>query len=352
MSDLKFRGYAVKDTNKWTEFDVVDFEPMGVRDDTVDIEVEFCGICGSDVHTLTGGWGAPHLPLVSGHEIAGTVRSVGAGVKEFKQGDRVIVGAQIDACGKCRQCQDDNENYCPKQVDTYNAEAWDGKITQGGYSTAVRAPQKFVFKVPDNVDLADAAPMACAGLTVYGPMHRFGVKKGTKMGVAGLGGLGHFAVLFGAALGAEVVVYTHQEDKVADAYKMGAADVVLTSEKDWDKKHSMSLNFLISTIDVSKAIPIPELASQLYVNGVLHLCAMPDDPIPPFQTQQLAANGCSISVNHVGSKVEAEAMLKLASEKNVKTWKEVIPMKDVGKGVQGVKNNEVRYRYVLKQDLA
>ncbi|BGP50081.1 Alcohol dehydrogenase [Rhodotorula kratochvilovae] len=332
MSDLQFRGYAVKDTSKWTEFEVIDFEPMGERDDTLDIEVKRCAICSSDVHTITGGWGDINLPLVSGHEIGGIVRKVGKGVKEFKVGDRVAVGAQIDSCGN-------------------NAEAWDGKITQGGYSTAVRAPEKFVFRVPDALALEDAAPMACGGLTVFSPMHRFGVKKGTKVGIAGVGGLGHFAVMFAAALGAEVVVFTHQEDKVADAYKMGASDVVLTTEKDWAKKYSMALDFVLCTIDVSDALPLKDLTSLLYVNGVLHLCCMPDDPVPAFQTQDLAANGCSISVNHIGSKVEAEEMYRLAAEKDIKAWKEMIPMSQVSKGVQGVKENKVRYRYVLMQDL-
>ncbi|KPV71669.1 uncharacterized protein RHOBADRAFT_67048 [Rhodotorula graminis WP1] len=352
MSNLQFRGYSIKDTAKWTEFEVRDFEPMGERDDTIDIEVKFCGICSSDVHTITGGWGDINTPLVSGHEVGGIVRKVGKGVKDFKEGDRVCVGAQIDACGKCRQCGDNQENYCPEQVDTYNAPAWDGKITQGGYSTAIRAPEKFVFRVPEGVELEDAAPMACGGLTVFSPMHRFGVKQGMKVGVAGLGGLGHFAVMFAVAMGAEVTVFTHQQDKVEDAKKMGASDVVLTTEKDWQKKYAFAFDYILCTIDVSKALPLETLTSMLYVNGQLHLCCMPDDPIEAFKTQSLAANGASISVNHIGNKIEAEAMLRLAAEKGVKAWKEMIPMSQVSKGVQGVKNNDVRYRYVLTQDLA
>ncbi|BGP26308.1 Alcohol dehydrogenase [Rhodotorula toruloides] len=350
---LQFRGYAVKSTEKFTEFELIDFEPMDDRDDCLDIAIEVCGICSSDVHTITGGWGDIHTPLVSGHEIGGVVKRVGKNVKGFKVGDRAVVGAQVDSCGKCRPCTDNNENYCPKQVDTYNAPTRDNekKYTQGGYSTAIRAPEQFVFHVPHELPLEDAAPMACGGLTVFSPMHRFGVKKGTKVGVAGLGGLGHFACQFAKALGAEVVVFSHQEDKRADALKMGAVDFVNTANDGWQEKYSMQLDLIISTIDVSKAIPIVDLAGLLYVNGVLHLCAMPDDPIPNFQTQQLASNGCSISVNHIGSKAEAELMFKIAAEKGVRAWKEILPMKDVAKGVMGVKNNEVRYRYVLKQDI-
>lgn len=144
------------------------------------------------MHTITGGWGKPELPLVSGHEVGGIARKVGSAVKSIKVGDRVVVGAQIDSCGKCRACSTQNENFCPEQVDTYNAKAHDGKVTQGGYSTAIRAPEQFVFSVPDALPLEDAAPMACGGLTVYSPMRRGGVTKGTKLGVAGLGGLGAF----------------------------------------------------------------------------------------------------------------------------------------------------------------
>ncbi|GAA5979027.1 hypothetical protein JCM10908_002779 [Rhodotorula pacifica] len=351
MSDLKFRGYAIKDEKNWTQFDVIDFEPMAWRDDLVDIEIQYCGVCSSDVHTITGGWGKPQLPLVSGHEAGGIARKVGSAVKSIKVGDRVVVGAQIDSCGKCRACGSNNENYCPEQVDTYNAEAHDGKITQGGYSTAIRAPEQFVFSVPDALPLEDAAPMACGGLTVFSPMLRAGVTKGTKLGVAGLGGLGHLAVLLGVAMGAEVTVFTHQEDKVADAKKMGATNVVLTTEKDWAKPYFQTLDFIVCTIDVASALPLTDLTSCLWVNGTLHICAMPDDEVAPFKTQDLAANGAKISVNHIGAKAEAEEMYRLAAEKGVRVWKEIVPMKEVAKAVQGVKNNEVRYRYVLKQDL-
>lgn len=351
MSDLQFRGYAIKDDQKWTQFEVIDFEPMQWHDDVVDIEIQYCGVCSSDVHTLSSGWGKPELPLVSGHEAGGIVRKIGSAVKDIKVGDRVVVGAQVDACGKCRACGTNNENYCPKQVSTYNAPTRDGKISQGGYATAIRAPQQFVFKVPDSLPLEDAAPMACGGLTVYSPMRRFGVKQGTKLGVAGLGGLGHLAVLLGVAMGAEVTVFTHQQDKVEDARKMGAKNVVLTTEKDWQNPYFQTLDYIVNTIDVSSAIPLTQLTSCLWVNGQMHMCCMPDDPLPQFHTQDLAANGASIAVNHIGSKVEAEEMYRLAAEKNVRVWKEIVPMKDVSKAVLGVKHNEVRYRYVLKVDI-
>ncbi|GAA5876963.1 hypothetical protein JCM1840_007083 [Sporobolomyces johnsonii] len=349
-SDLQFRGYAIKDTSKWTEFELIDFKPKPFGDYDVDIEIFACGICGSDVHTITGGWGKPELPLVSGHEVAGLVRAVGPKVSEFKVGDRVGVGAQLDSCMECKCCKNNNENYCPKQIDTYNAKYPDGTVTQGGYSTAIRAPEKFVFAIPEGLDFEDAAPMMCAGLTVYSPMKRFGVKKGTKMAVAGLGGLGHFAVMFGTALGAEVTVFSHNPDKEEDARKMGAVDFVLTSKKDWAKDYALSFDYVLSTIDIAEKMPLADIVGTVDINGQLHICAMPDDEFK-LQSQLLAGNGISIASNHIGSKKEAQEMLQLAADKGIKTWKQVIPMKDVGKGVQAVKENNVRYRYVLKQDI-
>ncbi|GAA6033875.1 hypothetical protein JCM8097_000381 [Rhodosporidiobolus ruineniae] len=350
MTTETYKGYATTSDN-WKEFQLKEFEPTKFRDDFIELDIKYCAICSSDVHTITGGWGDVKDPLVSGHEIAGIVTKVGPNVTEFKVGDRALVGAQLDSCGKCKPCQTNNENYCPEQIDTYNAPEKDGKLTQGGYSTKIRAPEKFVFHIPEALELKHAAPMACGGLTVFSPMYRYGVKKGTKMAVAGLGGLGHFAVLFGVAMGAEVTVFTHQADKLEDAKKMGATNAVNTSDEDWAKPYSLYFDFIISTIDNAKAMPLTDLTSLLWVNGRLHISAMPDDELPPFKSQALASNGATLGVNHIGSKVEAEAMLKLAAEKGVKPWIEEIDMKDVSKGVQGVYENKVRYRYVMRQDI-
>jgi len=349
-SELEFKGYAVHDVQRWTEFKVIDFKPKTADEYDVDIAIQYCGICGSDVHTITGGWGEIPLPLISGHEITGTVQKVGSKVSEFKVGDRVGVGAQVWSCGECKPCGSDNENYCPKSVDTYGAKYPDGVLAHGGYATAIRATEQFVFKIPDELALDDAAPMMCAGLTVFGPMYRWGVKSGHKVAIAGLGGLGHFAVMFAAAMGAEVTVLSHQANKKEDALKMGATDFVCTADEKWQEPLALKFDYVLSTIDIASKMPLDEIISTLNVNGNLHICAMPDDEFK-FQSQTLAGNGASISVNHIGSKKEANAMLKLAAEKGIKTWKQVIPMKDVGKGVQGVKDNSVRYRYVLKQDI-
>ncbi|GAA5862398.1 hypothetical protein JCM8547_007628 [Rhodosporidiobolus lusitaniae] len=351
MTTNTYKGYATTSDKPTGPFQIKEYEPTEFREDFVEVFIRYCGVCSSDVHTLTGGWGEVPEPLVSGHEVAGIVTKVGPKVSQYKEGDRVVIGAQLDSCGKCRPCKDNNENYCPNQVDTYNAEEQDGKKTQGGYANFIRAPEKFVFPVPEGLALEDACSMACGGLTVYSPMVRHGVKAGSKMAVVGLGGLGHYAVLFGVALGADVTVFTHQEDKLEDAKKMGASEAVLTTKEDWSKPYALTFDVIISTIDNAKAIPVTDLTSMLYVNGRLCIVAMPDEEIPPFQSQDLAGTGATLAFNHIGSKKEALEMLQLAADKGVKTWKEIIPMKDVGKAIEGVQRNSVRYRYVLKADL-
>ncbi|KAI5479411.1 zinc-type alcohol dehydrogenase [Pseudohyphozyma bogoriensis] len=307
-SDLQFKGYALHDTNKYTEYEVIDFKPKTFGDYDIDIKINVCGICSS-----------------------GVVAKVGPKVTEFKVGDRAGVGAQVCSCFECKPCKSDNENYCKKGgVDTYNAKYENGDIAHGGYSTGVRVHERFVFKLPDELKDEDAASMLCGGLTVYSPLVRYGVGPGKNIAVCGLGGLGHYAVQFAKALGADVTVFSHQADKEADAKKMGAKEFVLTTKKDFAKPYAFAFDFILSTVDDSAGLPITDFLPMLAVESHFHSVGLPDKPLPEFQAQALAGNGASISVT---------------------TWKELIPMKDVGKGIQGVKDNKVRYRYVMKVDI-
>jgi len=352
MSDVTFKGYAVHDTDKWTDFKVIDFKPKTAEDYDIDIKIEYCGVCGSDVHTITGGWGKPELPLVPGHEIVGTVTRVGPKVTEFKVGDKAGVGAQVCSCFKCTPCKTDNENYCPEAVDTYNAKYSNGDLAQGGYSTGIRAHERFVFPIPPELPLASVAPMLCAGITVFSPLIRNGAKPGARVGIVGVGGLGHYAVMFAKALGCkDVVVFSHSESKKADCEKMGATDFVLTGESDFAKKYMGQLDLIIVTTDVSKAIPISDLVPALGVHGRLIVCAMPDEALPPMKSQSLAGNGALIGGTHIGSKKEILQMLKLAVDHKINSWIEELPMSQCGKAVQNVKDNKVKYRHVLKMDL-
>lgn len=355
--ELKWQGYTVNDTNKWTEFTVKDFKPKQFEETDIDIAIECCGVCGSDVHSITGGWGDIITPLITGHEIVGKAVKVGSQVKGFKVGDRVGVGAQVWSCGECNRCKNDQENYCAKQVDTYNAKYPNGDIAHGGYATAARVNERFCFHIPDSIPSEIAAPMMCAGLTVYSPLVRHGAGPGAVVGIVGIGGLGHLALQFAKALGcAEVVAISSSDKKREDAMKMGATDYIVHGGADGDnakitEKYADYFDLILVTADVSEGIPL-DLMSCLKVNKRFICVAMPDEALPPIKTQDFAGNGAMLGGGHIGSKVEAEAMLKLAAEKGVKTIIETLPMKEAGKAVQRVKSNEVRYRHVLINDLS
>ncbi|PPQ71149.1 hypothetical protein CVT26_010843 [Gymnopilus dilepis] len=346
---LVWKGYAVHDTSRWDQLKLINFEPKRMEDYDIDIKIEYCGICGSDLHTITGGWGEDvMLPLIPGHEITGHVVRVGPAVTEFKVGQRVGVGAQICSCFECVPCKTDNENYCPDKVDTYNAKYPNGDIAWGGYGTAIRAHERFVFPIPDGMSLDHAAPFLCAGLTVFSPMIRNGLGPGKRLGVVGVGGLGHFAIQFGKALGAEVVVFSRSNSKEKDARELGASHFVATADENFADPWKLKLDLIICTADVSKGIPLNKLLTTLVVNGRFIMAALPDDHLPAINSFELANNGALLGGCHIGSKKEILEMFKVAVEKNVKSVIEVRPMKDVGQALQSVANNRVRYRMVLK----
>ncbi|KAF9555977.1 GroES-like protein [Agrocybe pediades] len=348
----EWKGYAVKDLKAWERPELIDFQPKQFGDYDIDIKIEYCGVCGSDVHTVTGGWGDDVLlPVIPGHEITGRVVKVGPKVTEFKVGDRAGVGAQVCSCFECVPCKTDNENYCPKMVDTYNSKYPNGDIAQGGYSTAIRAHERFVFPIPKEMPLEQAAPMLCAGLTVYSPLVRNGAGPGKRVGVVGIGGLGHFAIQFAKALGAEVVVFSHSPNKEEDAKELGADSFVSTGQDGFADSWMGKLDLIICTADVSAGIPMSELMTSLRVHGHFIMCAMPDDALPALKTTDLSGNGALLGGSHIGSKKEAIDMLNLAVKKGVKAYIEMLPMKEAGKALKNVKEDKVRYRHVLKMDI-
>ncbi|KII92544.1 hypothetical protein PLICRDRAFT_172621 [Plicaturopsis crispa FD-325 SS-3] len=354
-TELKFRGYAVESEKTWDEFKVIDFKPKTFGDDDVEIKISCCGVCGSDVHTITSGWGKTMYPIIPGHEIVGKVTRVGKNVTQFKQGDRAGVGAQVFACGQCRPCNSGDENYCQGHngvypADTYNAKYPNGDIAVGGYSTGIRAHQQFVFAIPDELEDEIAAPMLCGGLTVYAPLKRHGCKPGAKVGVVGIGGLGHFAILFAAAMGAEVTAFSHSDSKKADATKMGATHFVVTDhEGEWAKPLKGKFDVIISTRNDTN-IPLDLFLSTLYVHGKLVAVGLPEKPWPqiaPFAFLQ----SCFLGGSHIGNKTEAEEMLKLAAEKKIRSWIDVKPMSEAQAAVRAIQDGSVRYRTVLTVDI-
>jgi len=319
------------------------------EDYDIDVAIDACGVCGSDVHTITGGWGDAPTPLIVGHEIIGRAVKVGSKVKSIKVGDRVGVGAQVAADLTCNNCKLQQENYCPESVDTYGAKYPDGTVSQGGFASHIRAHEYFTFKIPDNIPTELAAPMLCAGLTTYSPLVRLGCGPGKKVGIVGLGGLGHFAVLWAVALGAEVTVLSHTPDKEADAKELGAHDFVCTKEEGWNKPYAFKFDFLLNTADNLLDFDMSDYFGIIRVNGHLHNVGMPDHGIS-IKMQDFATTGCYLGTSHIGNHQEMEAMLELASKQNIKSWVETIDISEGGckEAVERVYNNEnVRFRLTL-----
>ncbi|CBX95836.1 hypothetical protein IAQ61_004667 [Plenodomus lingam] len=324
------------------------FTPKPFNDIDVDIKVSHCGICGSDIHTLRSGWGTTHYPICVGHEIAGHVVRVGEKVTGLKLGDRVGVGAQAFACLKCEECRTGMEPYCTKMVGTYNGKYPDGSWSMGGYADHVRVPGHFAIKIPARLRSEDAAPMMCGGITVYSPLKKNGAGPGKSVGVVGLGGLGHFGVLFASALGCEkVVAISRRRNKVEDAKAMGATDYIATSEDEkWARKHSRSLDLIISTVS-SPDMPLESYLRLLRTGGQFIQVGAPEDKLPPIAAFGLIGKGCKIGGSQIGSPKEIEEMLNFAAEKGIKPWVQKRNMKDANKSVVDMENGEARYRYVL-----
>ena len=297
VSEIMPKGYAISDTKNWTDFKVIDFDLKKPADDDIDVAITHCGICGSDLHTISGGWGPLKVPaVIPGHEIVGKVTQVGKNVKDIKVDDRVGIGAQVGSCMNCRPCKTDNENYCigdgkGHMVDTYNSIWPDGSVAQGGYSTNIRAPEQFVFPLPDGLASEHAAPMLCAGLTLYSPLYRQNVGPGMRVGIVGIGGLGHFGVMFAKAMGADVVAISHSKSKKDDALKMGATTFVSTKEEpNWAERFQDPPFDLIINTASSSAVDVPAMLSALKPEGRLICVGMPEDEIK-LRAQDLAGRG-------------------------------------------------------------
>ncbi|KAI0364067.1 GroES-like protein [Pilatotrama ljubarskyi] len=356
-NQLEFKGYAMTDPSAWSSLSVVPFEPKALGPEDVEVAVAYCGLCGSDVHMLNQSWGSTRQgPLIVGHEIVGRVTRVGEKVRDLKPGDRVGVGAAVGSCMQCRACNDNYENYCRQITFTINSQWPDGTPVQGGFSTGVRAHERFVFPIPDGVELRHAASMMCGGITVYAPLRENGCGPGKKVGVLGIGGLGHYAILFAKAMGAEVYAFTRGTAKAEDAKKMGADHVVDTTVDGFWKPYDMTLDIIISTVDhFPKNFSLRNLLSMLYVHGKFIVVGLPpaDEPMPTLHAFDLTSNaGCFIGGSLLGSKDDMKHMLNLAAEKGVKPWIEELPMNRAKEALEGLKAGKPRYRYVLKQDIA
>jgi alcohol dehydrogenase (NADP+) len=317
----------------------------GERD--VQIEILFCGICHSDLHQVRNEWSAmPTVyPCVPGHEIVGRVTKVGSAVTKFKPGDVAAVGCLVDSDSNCHECQAGLEQFCPNMTLTYNSpDVHLGGVTYGGYSDSIVVKEHFVLRVPSNLNLSEAAPLLCAGITTYSPMRHWGVTKDKKVGVVGLGGLGHMAIKFGRALGAHVVVFTTSPNKKEDALRLGADDVVISRNSDEMRKNEGSFDFILDA--VSAEHDINAYIQLLRRDGNITLVGAPDKP-HAVSALSLLFKRRSISGSLIGSIAETQEMLDFCGKNNISADVEVISIQKVNEAYERLSNADVKYRFSI-----
>jgi uncharacterized zinc-type alcohol dehydrogenase-like protein len=314
----------------------------------VQIEILFCGICHSDLHQVRNEWSGvmPTVyPCVPGHEIVGRVTKVGSTVTKFKPGDLAAVGCLVDSDGSCPQCKAGLEQFCHHATFTYNApDKHLGGVTYGGYSESIVVDERFVLRVPANLDLAGAAPLLCAGITTYSPLRHWGVTKGKKVGVVGIGGLGHMGVKFAHALGAHTVVFTTSESKKDDALRLGADEVVLSKDANQMQKHAGSFDFILDA--VAAPHDINAYISLLGRDGNLTLVGAPEQPLP-VSAFNLLMGRRSLSGSLIGGIAETQEMLDFCGQHNIVADVEVIPMQKVNEAYERLLRSDVKYRFSI-----
>jgi uncharacterized zinc-type alcohol dehydrogenase-like protein len=288
-------------------------------------------------------------PIVPGHEIVGKVTEIGAKVSKFKVGDVVGVGCMVDACGECPDCQEGLEQFCNQVIWTYNSEdKLSGGMTYGGYSKLVVVNQDFVLHISEKLDPAAAAPLLCAGITTFSPLNHWKVGKGQKVGIVGLGGLGHMGIKFAHAMGAETVLFTTSPDKVDDAKRLGADSVVISKDPDAMNAHAMSFDFILNTVAAPHNLDC--FTALLKRDGVLCLVGIPDQPHPSPSVANLVFKRRSIVGSLIGGIAETQKMLDFCAEHNITSDIEIIPMQKINEAYERMLKSDVKYRFVI--DLA
>ena len=309
-------------------------------------DIHFAGICHSDIHTVKAEWGQPNYPVVPGHEIAGVVTAVGAEVTEFKVGDHVGVGCFVDSCRECEYCLAGEEQYCnnPGMVGTYNGVGRDGQPTQGGYSGAIVVDENYVLGIPDAMSLDAAAPLLCAGITLYSPLRHWNAGPGKEVAIIGLGGLGHMGVKLAKAMGAHVTVLSQSLKKMEDGLRLGADEYYATSDPDTFAKLTGKFDLILNT--VSANLNMGDYLNLLAVDGTLVELGMPEHPmaVPPFP---LAGGRRSLSGSMIGGIPETQEMLDFCAEHDVRPEIEVITPEYINEAYERVLASDVRYRFVI-----
>lgn len=344
---IKAHGYAAQ--NAMSKLAPFSFTRREVGEKDVLIEIRFCGICHSDIHQARDEWRGSVFPMVPGHEIVGQVKQVGNQVKKFKVGDIVGVGCMVDSCRQCESCQKNLEQYCEAGFNpTYNG--YDKKTNQttfGGYSNCIVVDEDFVLQISDKLPLERVAPLLCAGITTYSPMKHWHVAANQKIGVMGLGGLGHMAVKFGKAFGAHVVVFTTSEHKIEDALRLGAKDVVLSKNPAEMSKHINSFDFIINTI--SAPIDLIPYIALLKLDGVMVQVGVPiKDPV--IHLSDLVFKRRTLAGSLIGGLQETQEMLDFCAKHNIACDVEVISIDKVNEAYERTLKGDVKYRFVINMD--
>lgn len=317
---------------------------LGTKD--VKIEILFCGVCHSDLHTVRNEWQNAVYPVVPGHEIVGRVIGVGAAVTEFKMGDLAGVGCLVDSCRVCPDCAEGLEQYCDNGIYTYNSpDKHTGKMTFGGYSNQIVVDEHFVLHISAKLNLAAVAPLLCAGITTYSPLRHWKVGPGSKVGIVGLGGLGHMAVKLAHAMGAHVVVFTTSPDKAADAKRLGADEVVISKNPDEMKIHLKSLDFILNTVAASHNLDA--FIALLKRDGTMCLNGVPELPHPSPSISNLIFKRRQIAGSLIGGIKETQEMLDFCAEHNITSDIEIIPIKDINPAYERMLKGDVKYRFVI-----
>ncbi|MET0443522.1 MAG: NAD(P)-dependent alcohol dehydrogenase [Pseudorhodoplanes sp.] len=340
------KTYAFAATDAGEPLEPFSFDRRDLRGNDVAIDILYCGVCHTDLHMARNDWGFSVYPLVPGHEIVGWVSAVGADVTRFSVGDNVAIGTMVDSCMQCKQCRRNEEQMCREGVTvTYNGQdRVTGANTYGGYASHIVAREEFVLRIPEGLDLARAAPLLCAGITTYSPLRNWNVGPGSRVGVIGLGGLGHLAVKFASALGAHVTVLTRSEGKVATARELGADDVLLSTDAEGMKAAAFSLDLIIDTVpyehDLAAYLDLLDADGTLVIAGSLV-------DTPKFNNLPLIAGRRRIAGTPSGGIRQTQEMLDFCARKNVLPECEMIAMGDIGAAFERLERSDVRYRFVI-----
>ena len=340
---LATRGLAAKGPS--LPLEPFDFERREPGPHDVLVDIQYCGICHSDIHQVRGEWGHSNYPMVPGHEIVGTATVVGDKVRKFKVGNKVGVGTFIDSCRRCGPCRAGEEQYCEEGATfTYNSYERDGKtLTLGGYSTYITVDEAYAFNIPQSLSPECAAPLLCAGTTTYSPLRHFGVKRDSQIAVVGLGGLGHMAVKLATAMGAKVTVMSHSPDKREDAMRLGAEEFIATGDPEALKKNASRFDFVMDT--VSARHDFNAYLDLLRLDGTMMLVGLPDPA--PLAPSALEGHRRRLTGSNVGGTRETQEMLDFCAKHDIAADVEVIPFQRIEEAFDRTVRSDVRYRFVI-----